>query len=254
MDFNIAVFSFYQHKNLLPWCLKSIKTNIHGYNKIFVIWDDYLIKKQIDFNKIKSDVGIQFEVIKHTEIYNWPKRIGRWGWIRQQLAKMLCYTYIENKRTLIVDGDVIFTGDPNLFRNNKIYLRQDRDVVVPNCYKHFMTKYLDISKFSAHTWVGSTCMFEHDILKKIDDICIEKNNMNLVECVNNMLMTGKHADLPFSEFETYGHFCEQHFRDRFIIDERNWCYPRELKQTPIKIMWADNKENDLKQKFERLCT
>lgn len=256
MNYTIAVFSFNRHQNLLPYTLRSIKQNMSDYEEIVIVWDDYLREKPVDFNKIKKITNVDFRVIKHTEIYNWPTKISEWGWIRQQLAKILCYTYIPGDRTYIVDSDVIFLKNPKLFSEDKIFLRYDNNCSVPEEYKFFMQQYLDISQFNDKTYVGSTCLFEHDILKKIQTLCEKKNNKNIIECVDDMLTTGKHDDLPFSEFEIYGHVVKSMFPDRCILAERNWNYftknTSNKNYNDIIIMWAGDKDQNLESKYKLL--
>lgn len=249
VNYNIAIFSFNHHQNLLPYTIKSIKQHLKNYTEIVVVWDDYVRERPVDFDKIRSITDENFRVVLQSEIYNWPKKIGEWGWIKQQLAKMLCYSYMNGDRTYIVDGDVIFTGDPVLFNQNKLYLRQDKSCKVPEDYKFFIQKYLGMDKFSEHTYVGSTCMFEHDVLKYVLASCVEKNKKTLINCVNEIIESEDHPDYPFSEFEIYGHIANEYFADRFILAEKNWAYPddRNSKQEPIQIMWADNESENLEQ-------
>ena len=251
MSYSVAVFSYNKHQNLLPYCLHSIKKNLSNYQEIVVVWDDYVRERPVDFNWIKQKSGVDFRVIKHTEIYNWPQKIGEWGWIKQQLVKMYCHSYINSEQTYIVDGDVVFLKDPALYENNKTVIRYDSDYCPPKGYKDFIQNYLNLSQFYDSTWVGSSALFDHDVLHEIDQQCIENYNMNLIDCVNHMISSGNHSDLPFSEFETYGTYCWNNYRDRFVFKEKNWNYPTESAKD-ISIMWAEEDDCDLDEKYCRL--
>jgi hypothetical protein len=254
MNYSVAVFSYNHHQNLLPYCLTSIQAHLQGYQEIVVVWDDYVRTREIDFDQLRVQTGVDFRVVLHSQIHNWPKKISEWGWIKQQLAKMLCYSYSPADRTYIVDSDVLFTGDPELFDLDKIYLRYHKHCAVPDEYKFFMSQYLGMTEFSQHSWVGSTCVFDHHILKEIDQLCRAKNNMDLVQCVNHMLENFPNLDVPFSEFELYGHVSQQLFADQFVVQERNWCYANmeSRPHDPIQIMWAHNDDPDLAKLSQQL--
>ena len=252
MNYTIAVFSYNHHQNLLPYCLKSIKKNCCGYNKIVVVWDDYVRERSVDFDAIKQQTGVNFDVVLHTEILDWPDKIGQWGWIKQQLAKLLCYRYINDQRTFVIDSDLVVLKDPELFENGKTVVRYHSNQPIPNDYKFFMKKYLGILEFSNQTWVGSSAVLEHDVLVHIDKLCISNTGLDLVQCVDYMLNNEQHNDFPFSEFEIYGHVCNQHYPDRFIFKDRNWTYPQEEQNDCISIAWADNHATDLEQRYANL--
>jgi len=247
INFTVAIFSFNHHQDLLPYAIKSVRKHL-PLNEIVVVWDDFVREREINFDEIRDQVNYNFRVINHSEIYNWPEAIGQWGWIKQQLAKLLCYTYIDNEYTWIYDGDVYLTGDPELFNNNMPYLRYHQGQTVPDEYKPFITDYFGIDNFYSDTFVGSTCLFDHYVLRELFNFCQTRNQKDLITCVNDMILSKNHSPLPFSEFETYGHFLLHKFPERMHLRDRNWCYENHFKDpkrsisTPIHIMWADSTE------------
>lgn len=256
MSYSIAIFSFNKHQDLLPYALKSIKKNAHGYEEIVVVWDDFLREREVDFNEIRNSTGVDFRVVKHTELYDWPDRIGRWGWIKQQLAKLLCYQYINSDYTWIFDGDVLLTGDPELFdESGKPYLRYDPDETICADFIPFMEKYLGFTNFYTQTWVGSTALFDHKIVKSL------WQSNDLIHQVNDMLTVGGYTETPFSEFEIYGNYAYNNFGDSVTIAPSNWgdrgrpwLPAKQDASKPIQVMWnRDNTDSGHLQKtFNRL--
>jgi hypothetical protein len=244
-DVTVAIFSFTLHQDLLPYAIKSVKKHLPNSN-IVVVWDDFLRDRPINFDEIKEQTNCDFRVVKHTEIYDWPEAIGRWGWIRQQLAKLLCYTYINTPYTWIFDGDVYLTGDPELFDNGVPYLRYHQGTDIDTGFKEFMDNYYDFKTFNKDSFVGSTCLFDHNVLEEMFRVCENRNGKNLIECVNETLLSDNCHNLPFSEFETYGHFIINNCPDKFSLATRNWRYePGQdtiTTNVPIHIMWAEDQD------------
>jgi hypothetical protein len=52
-SFDIAVFSYNGHQDLLVPGLKSIIKNVPNYNRIILVWDDYVREQPEDFEKIQ---------------------------------------------------------------------------------------------------------------------------------------------------------------------------------------------------------
>lgn len=244
-NFTVAIFSFTLHQDILPYAIKSVRKHLPN-NDIVVVWDDFLRDRPIDFDEIRKQTNCDFRVVKHTEIYNWPEAIGRWGWIKQQLAKLLCYTYIDTPYTWIFDGDVYLTGDPELFDNGVPYLRYHPGNGIGAGYKEFMGNYYDFKTINKDSFIGSTCLFDHNVLKEMFDVCENRNGKNLIECVNETILSDNCHDFPFSEFETYGHYIINNYPDKVSLAIRNWRYefgPKDnVNNVPIRIMWAEDRD------------
>ena len=230
--------------------LKSVIKNTPGFNRVILVWDDYVREQPIDFAEIEDQVGHKITVVKHTDLDPWPEKIGQWGWIKQQLVKLRCHEYSSADYTWIVDGDVLVVDNPELFIENKPALRYDQDKLVDfdsSEYHDFITKYFGIKNFIPNTWVGSTCLFDNNICQEIWDVCAQLNNKTLTECVDETIstITDIHAHWPLSEFELYGSYCYSNYKEKFYITEKNWNYgiwnrprPNATKLSmPIQIMW-----------------
>ena len=244
-SFDIAVLSFNGHQDLLVPGLKSIIKNVPNYNRIILVWDDYVRERPVDFEKIQDEINHKLTVVKHTDLDPWPEAIGQWGWIKQQLVKLRCHEYSTASHVWIVDGDVMVTGDPDLFRNGRPVLRYDyeRPVDFSNSQYHdFIRKYFGIENFNQFTWVGSTCVFDTKICQEIWSVCEQRNGKSLMTCVEETiapLPKGSTKNWPFSEFELYGSYCHPHKSDSVVIDKKNWNYAPMIEglDQPIQIAW-----------------
>lgn len=252
-DFSIAVFSFNGHQHLLAYCLRSLYLNAPLHREIILVWDDYVRWQPIDFDQLREDTNVPFRVVLQSEIITWPDSISRWGWIKQQLAKLLCAQYSHSQFTWIVDGDVLVTGDPELFSNGDPVLRYDTNSAAPESYRFFMNQYLGMTEANRFTFVGSSSLFEHRLCERLKSICIEHCGMDLVQAVDHMLTTQSHPDLPFSEFEYYGHLARNETNHRLLPHNWNYVPYGRMWSQPLQIMWDHNcAESQLDYRFDQL--
>lgn len=234
--FDIAFFSYNHHQNLLIPGLQSIVRQVKNFDKIILVWDDYVRVKEIDFNWIQDQIEHPIQVVKHTDLDPWPKCIGEWGWIKQQLVKLRCAEYSSAKYVWIIDGDVLVTGNPEIFKHNKPVLRYDKEVPMEPGYQAFNKKYFGFEP--SYNWVGSSCLFDAEICQELFDTCVNRNGRNLIDCVVDEIEQ-KTYKFPFSEFELYGNFCYNNHSDKFIFAEKNWNYAPSMAglDQPLQVMW-----------------
>lgn len=222
-----------------------------GYQEIVVVWDDNVDWEPVNFDAIRKNSGVDFRLVKQSSIADWPESIIRWGWIKQQLAKLYCWKYVNTKYTWIVDGDVLITGNPELFDGQQTILRSDSQQPVSDGYKFFAEKYLGISTFRSNSFVGSTAIWKNSFCQSLEQRCIDHSGLDLIQAVDDLL-THDHPELPFSEFEYYGHHvCSM---PDVILAAENWNYVPYMQNwdRPIQIMWAQNDSNDLDQRYDNL--
>ena len=60
--FDIAFFSFDNHRDLLVPGLKSVLKHTPEFNDIILVWDDYVRKSPIDFDQIQDQIGHKITV------------------------------------------------------------------------------------------------------------------------------------------------------------------------------------------------
>lgn len=236
-DLTIAFFSFNGHQDFLESGLKSIYKHAPKHKEILLVWDDFVRRRPIDFDKVRGDTGVDFRVILQSEIHPWSEAIGRWGWIKQQLAKLSCYKYTSTRYTWIVDGDVSLKGDPALFcPDGRPYLRYDTTSPTYPGYVDFIKKYLQIDRIFQHDFVGSTCLFDNEECKKLDAHARATFGISLIDCVHDCIIAPDHDPWPFSEFETYGTWIYNTCPDTHMLAPRNWNYAKEHNiDQPIQI-------------------
>lgn len=258
---DIAFFSFNGHQHLLIQGLKQVIKHVPNFRNIILVWDDYLRISPIDFQQVEQEVSHPLKIVKHTDLDPWPKCIGEWGWIKQQLVKLRCMEYSDADYVWICDGDVMIINDPVLFINDKPVLRYDSYLTRCMDYVGFIEKYFGINEFDPNqNWVGSTCLFDTEICREIFDTCLSRNNRTLIECVVEAIEQ-RTSDFPFSEFDLYGSFCYNKYRDKFFVTEKNWNYApsRQGLTFPIQIMWYQffpknlNRAKDIACTFEHLA-
>lgn len=236
-SFDIAFFSFNGHQDLLVPGLKNVIKHVPNFNKVFLIWDDFVREKSIDFDLVQAQIDHPIQVIKHSELYDWPDSIGRWGWIKQQLAKMLCWTYSQSEYTWICDGDIFVSGDPELFHKNLPVLRTNGQKIDLNTgYYDFMKKYFLLENIYPTVLCngGGNCLMHNKIVKEMWQVCQNLNKKSLVECVQSEIENNSNP-FPFSEFETYGNYCLTHYPDQFYLSNHNWNHDATLMEKGAKI-------------------
>ena len=227
--FDIAFFAFNGDQDLVIPGLKNVIRNVPDYQKIILVWDDFVRVRPVDFEQIQNEINHELTVIKHTDLMPWPApwpdSIGRWGWIKQQLAKMMCHTYSDADYTWICDADVLVTGNPELFVEGKPALRIDstKPIDLKNGYYDFITRYYGITDIHPCTWIGSTCLLDNKIIKEMWEVCQQLNSKSLIECVQEVV-EAKTNRFPFSEFELYGNYCYNYHKEQFSVVEHNWNY------------------------------
>jgi hypothetical protein len=225
--FDIAFFSYRNHQDLLIPGLKNIIKHVPDYNEIILVWDDVAKTTPINFDQIQQQLNHSIRVIKHSELYDWPESIAHWGWIRQQLAKMLCWTYSKSEYTWICDGDVLVTGNPELFYQDLPILRTDTiPLNFKNGYYDFMKKYFCMEHLYPTVLCngGGNCLMHNKIVEEMWQTCVGLNGKSLIECVQHEIENIDPHPFPFSEFETYGNYCLTHYPDQFYLTNHNWNF------------------------------
>lgn len=230
-DFTVAVFSFQRHLHWLIDNLRSVQEHVCGYKEIVLVWDDYYREGSVDFDEIRRQSACDFRLILQSQIYHWPKSIGEWGWIKQQLAKLLCHTYTHTAYTWILDGDCVLRAPVQLFASNGkpfLHITRQRINEKSNGYYSFMRQFYGIEPLPmVLVNGGGSCMFDRQILEQLWSVCQVRNQVNLVDCINNIINPGgvnqnAQNPWPFSEFETYANFAVTFCADRFQWARPNW--------------------------------
>jgi hypothetical protein len=223
--FDVAFFSFNRHQDNLVPGLQSVIQHVPDFNEIILVWDDFVREQPIDFDLVQEQIDHPIRVIKHTELYDWPDSLGRWGWIKQQLAKMLCYTYSQSEFTWICDGDLRINADPELWHNDLPVMRTSGKLIVPETgYYHFMKKYFGLDQVHPQVLIngGGNCLMNNRIVEEIWTTCQQRNAKSLIECVQHEVENSDDL-FPFSEYETYGNYCLTHHSGQFHLTNHNWA-------------------------------
>lgn len=226
--------------------LKSIIKHVPEYNEIILVWDDFSRKRPVNFDQLQEQLNHPIREVAHSELYDWPSSIVNWGWIRQQLAKMLCWTYSDAEYTWICDGDVLVTGNPELFYQDRPVLRTDQiPLDFNNGYYDFMEKYFRMKP--VHPYVlcngGGNCLMHNKTVEEMWQTCMKLNDKSLIECVQYEIENNPHP-WPFSEFETYANYCLTHHAEQFHLTDYNWNFDPSLVEQGLPIHVRKNNLNE----------
>jgi hypothetical protein len=228
--------------------LKNIIKHVPDYNEIILVWDDFVKKRPIDFDQIQQQVNHPLRVITHSELYQWPVSMAHWGWIRQQLAKMLCWTYSGSEYTWVCDGDVLITGNPELFHQDLPVMRTDNGTRnFNNGYYDFIKKYFRLEHLYPTVLCngGGNCLMHNKIVEEMWQTCVKLNAKSLIECVQHEIENNPHP-FPFSEFETYGNYCLTYYPDQFYLTNHNWNFDPALVGQGLPIHVKQNNLDESK--------
>jgi hypothetical protein len=245
MTLDIAIFSYHGHQHLLPYTLDSIVKNVKDFNRIVLIWDG--IDPPNDIQNLKK-IYPDLDYVRHVDICSWPQSIVNWGWIKQQLVKLSSHQYSKADYVWVVDSDVIITGDPQIFdkANKRPHLHYSERIKSKTTKDYlFITDKFGIDKFYLNSFVGSTCLFELDVLKSMLDECVTRNGKSLIECVREEVEKTTLNDTDvFSEFQTYNTYLYNLYPERYTIAPGPWSFIGKYPKKPVQIMWDNQASPD----------
>lgn len=225
MNYDIYVYSYYQHKDELYHMLPNVKRFV-DYDNFYLVYDDIFPEEEqlnytgpIDWKVYQEQLGDSITLIPHSSLYPWQEHDIVNGWYRQQYVKMLLPTYAKTQYNLICDSDVFFIKPYTVFDNKVPILYHDKDIY-SDFYFSFIEKYLQHKvTLEQGTYVGSCSLWDANIVQGIWDRCYELNNRDLIHCIREHIDTSG-IELCFSEFETYGCFAQ----NSHSIKQKNFDY------------------------------
>jgi len=225
MNYDIYVYSFYQHKDELYHMLPNVKRFV-DYDNFYLVYDDIFPEEvqpnytgPIDWQQYEQQLGDSITIIPHSSLYEWQEHDIKRGWYRQQYVKMLLPTYAKTQYNIVCDSDVFFIKPYTVFDNNVPILYYDKDIY-SDCYLSFIEEYLQHKVMLEHgTYVGSCSLWDANIIQSIWDRCYTLNDKDLINCIRDHIDTSG-INLCFSEYETYGCFAQE----THIIKPSNYRY------------------------------
>ena len=190
-------------------------------------------KTLLDIDKIKQLIKKRNE-----------NAVLRSGWYIQQFLKMIYCKICQDKYYLIWDSDTIPVKKVNMFNNNngkpffdvKTEYHEPYFITMKNIFPELGKKY-DYSFISEHMIINTKLM--KNMINRIS------NNKNLIgdtwyEKIINCIDINHITWSGFSEFETYGTFVKEHYKQ--VYSKRPWKSLRGGNLNPKFLI-----DNDIKQ-------
>ena len=196
-------------------------------------------KKVIDIMKKKyPDKMIELidedTILKLTDVKDVMKRVSsndeaaikRSGWYLQQFLKMLYAEICEDEYYLAWDSDTLPLITVNMIKDDKPVFHMKDEYYVP--YFETMNKLIGINKINKKSFIAEHMLFNCNIMKTL--IREIESNMQLqgekfYEKILYAIDKKELSQSGFSEFETYGTFCDLRYPNKYIKED--WYSLRE---------------------------
>lgn len=137
------------------------------------------------------------------------------GWMLQQLIKLSCDTIGSNNHFLIADADTIMISPhPFMLKDKIIFYCDDLYWDCKSIFEHFrrltrLNPVAHVSLINHYMFFSRTYLAE--LKRWIESIHGKPWYQAIVDTVDH------NSSVPFSEYETYGNFMLNKFRDRVIL-------------------------------------
>lgn len=200
-----------------------IKKNISGINNLYIISDNRNFKYFSSSFKKKYDVcfidenqlidGLTRERVKKLVVSQFGNT-QKAGWYLQQFLKLSFSLSLYAKDYYLVwDSDTIPVRPLNFFDDKGRTLFTIKEEY-HKPYFDTMQKILGISKTNEGSFIAEHMLFNVSILKEM--LCKIENNQHLdgnTWWEKVLLATDPNEPIGFSEFETYGTYCEKFYKN-----------------------------------------
>lgn len=209
---------------IIELCIQGCINNIENLGKIYIITSNTDLElhniKLINEDKIFKD-GLSKRYIELRWLVEYAVLAHRTGWLFQQFIKMGCSYAIPDLTDyyLVVDSDVVFLKKIDFFDNDIMLLTKTKEFHLPyfECYQKLLGESPNRqSSFVAHHMLISKVL----MLELLDEIEKKFKKKWYDAILDNM--DYKQAS-PFSEYETYGHYLQNHHADKFTTREPAWA-------------------------------
>lgn len=201
---------------ILPHCLKSIREYVnHPINKIYVISSKSNNIKIFCENNgcIFKDEDKVLPIRKKDIVY----KVGsndRSGWLFQQLLKLGGDTISKEDNFLIVDADTVYLR-PRVFEyRNKFIFDVSNEHHAP--YFKIYEKLLGENNFLPASFISHNMLINTSVLRELKNDIGKRNKSKWYDAILENIDKGQFS--CFSEWETYGNYVFQNYRDKMILE------------------------------------
>jgi hypothetical protein len=135
--------------------------------------------------------------------------VDRSGWLFQQLLKLAFDARVKDSHYLVVDADTVLV-------RQQVFCVGGREVKLLGDFFH--KPYFDVyerllgeAAHGCHSYVAHQMLFSCDKLRALKSALETRHNCSWYEAI--IACTDRSNASGFSEYETYGQFCQRHFPD-----------------------------------------
>lgn len=228
--FNVIIPAAYKDFEFLQKTIKYVSLNIKP-QKIFLIIDTRLIKflpKKVKSNtlvKVLDENGLlenlSFDCVKNT-LVNHGAPAKRTGWFLQQLIKLgfALSEYCDTDYYLSWDADTLPLRNIEFFTSNgkPIFTKKKEH---NQAYFDTLSKILELGEYADFSYIAEHMMFNKNVMTEmLGDI--EKSPIYGDSWYEKIINATDSTNVnSFSEFETYGNFCLNHYPNMYATQVLN---------------------------------
>ncbi len=228
--FNVIIPAAYKDFEFLQKTIKYVSLNIKP-QKIFLIIDTRLIKflpKKVKSNtlvKVLDENGLlenlSFDCVKNT-LVNHGAPAKRTGWFLQQFIKLgfALSEYCDTDYYLSWDADTLPLRNIEFFTSNgkPIFTKKKEH---NQAYFDTLSKILELGEYADFSYIAEHMMFNKNVMTKmLGDI--EKSPIYGDSWYEKIINATDSTNVnSFSEFETYGNFCLNHYPNMYATQVLN---------------------------------
>jgi len=226
--FDIVILLEKKDLELISYQLTSIKRNIIGYNKIFIITNE-------DVSFLYSEKNNKYEIIKEDlfpfslETINKIFGVSNENenenkWYLQKLLKLYMGLIIPNikERYLVIETNNIFFKEISFIENDKCLYNYSNEYYKPY-FEHLEKLDKDLFKRNNYNYSGicNLMMFETRIIKEIINKIETKHNDKFYNVILKSIDPKEYNGLGFSEYELYFNYIMNNHYDEIKIRKLN---------------------------------
>ena len=207
-EFDVLIVSHKKDFDKLPFCIKSIRQYLNGYQDIHIISNEIIDIEGVICHYEQDVLKVDKTRIKHKP-----------SWIYQQMLKLL--QTVTRKWYLVIDADTYLNKPLEVFENGKPIIFNGIYPVSHDGYFLFSEKYFNVSRVYPETFVCEIMLFNQDIVNEM----FESNGYLTTQDKVNLFYNAIDSEHFISEFELYGNYVEKTRPELYIkitIYGRHW--------------------------------
>lgn len=213
-DFDVVIPVSYKDSRFLNKILPWIRKNLEGAQIIYILtskrcfrdFDDSVLRIT---HSVLLDENTLIDGLSFGEVRAVLSAMGRpemTGWYFQQFLKIgFARTSYAKDYYLVWDSDTVPLQKLSFFDQGHILYNTKKEHHKP--YFYTITKLLGISKFMPYSFITEHMMMKTSIMREMME-AVTTSSLWWKDILNNCDLTYLQA---FSEFETYGTYCVNHY-------------------------------------------